>query len=272
MDLRSWNYDRRCNSRAYFMNCIINEKNIHRCLIALKEHFKNQQVDDIAHVDFPKSICYGSEEWLIYMFYSCLLDYGMRSKMYHNNLIQTYESYPDIFNPKYVQEYYSQKEFELFEIIKNNVHPRYPNVALKKWITLSKELSKYDSLLTKIKSFTSFNEIERFIQGINGYGQKTGGLLLRLIYESHICNLNDNVSHIPLDRHDIEISYLNGIIERKNLSAKQIEALSTAYINEGNKLGLAPNVVDKYLWQIGNQFCNHKDCMNCPLSSTCLTK
>ncbi len=35
------------------------------------------------------------------MFYSCLLDYGMRSKIYHKNLVDTYEKYPNIFDPNY---------------------------------------------------------------------------------------------------------------------------------------------------------------------------
>ena len=31
-------------------------------------------------------------------------------------------------------------------IIKNNIHPRYPNVAVQKWINLCIELSKYENL------------------------------------------------------------------------------------------------------------------------------
>ena len=75
-----------------------------------------------------------------------------------------------------------------------------------------------------------------------------------------------------MDRHDIEISYLNGIIKNKELTTKQIAELSTAYISASNKLNINPSVVDKYLWEIGNQYCNKHNCTNCPLVNNCLTK
>lgn len=178
----------------------------------------------------------------------------MRSHNYHNNLINTYHAYPQIFNPKYVIEKFTTNKEELLNIMKNNIHPRYPNVAVDKWLNLSIELSKYDNLLDKIKEFNNFNELNLFIRNIKGYGQKTGGLLLRLIYESNVCNFNDKLGYIPLDRHDIEISYLNKIIDSKKLNNSQIEELSNSYIKSGEKQGIDVNLIDKYLWNIGNDF------------------
>lgn len=178
----------------------------------------------------------------------------MRSHNYHNNLINTYHAYPQIFNPKYVIEKFITNKEELLNIMKNNIHPRYPNVAVDKWLNLSIELSKYDNLLDKIKEFNNFNELNLFIRNIKGYGQKTGGLLLRLIYESNVCNFNDKLGYIPLDRHDIEISYLNKIIDSKKLNNSQIEELSNSYIKSGEKQGIDVNLIDKYLWNIGNDF------------------
>ena len=114
--------------------------------------------------------------------------------------------------------------------------------------------------------------LNNFINTSKSYGQKTGGLLLRLIYESNICVLNDGIQAIPLDRHDIEISYLNGIIKDKELTTKQIVELSTAYIKVSNKLKINPSNVDKYLWEIGNQYCNKHNCTKCPLCDNCKTK
>lgn len=105
------------------------------------------------------------------MFYSCLLDYGMHSKIYHKNLIETYIKYPNIFQPSYVN---GISEVQLRDIIVNNIHPRYPNVAIKKWIVLSNELNKYDSILEHLKTISSFDKLNKFIKNIKGYGQKTG--------------------------------------------------------------------------------------------------
>ena len=123
-----------------------------------------------------------------------------------------------------------------------------------------------------VTKFNSFNDLNAFIRGIKGYGQKTGGLLIRLIYEAHICKFDDKLSYIPLDRHDIEISYLNNIIDSKKLSSKQIEELSSLYIKSGEKLGIDANLVDQYLWNIGNDFCNRKKCTSCPLHDDCKKK
>ena len=50
----------------------------------LNNHFVNKV--GLADVEFPQNISYGTNEYYLYMFYSCLLDYGMRSKIYHKNL------------------------------------------------------------------------------------------------------------------------------------------------------------------------------------------
>lgn len=248
------------------------EKNIDRLVKKMHEYYGSQDSNTLATIDFPKEIKYKSNEWLIYIFYSCLLDYSMRFQNYHNNLINTYHIYPQIFNPKYVIEKFITNKEELLNIMKNYVHPRYPNVAVNKWLNLSKELFKYDNLLDKIKEFNNFNELNLFVRNIKGYGQKTGGLLLRLIYESNVCSFNDKLEYIPLDRHDIEISYLNNIIDSRKLNNIQIEELSYSYIKSGEKQGIDANLIDKYLWNIGNDFCNKKNCTNCPLYRDCKTK
>ncbi len=53
-------------------------------------------------MDLPEKIKYKSNEWLLYIFYSYLLDYGMWSQTYRDNLINTYHKYSQIFNPDHV--------------------------------------------------------------------------------------------------------------------------------------------------------------------------
>lgn len=50
----------------------------------LNNHFADKV--GLANVEFPKKINYRTNEYYLYMFYSCLLDYGMRSKVYHKNI------------------------------------------------------------------------------------------------------------------------------------------------------------------------------------------
>lgn len=253
------------------MSVIVDEKytyiNYDQCLKVVKvlnEHFKDKE--KLADVEFPLNILFGTNEYYLYMFYSCLLDYGMRSKIYHRNLINTYKNYPDIFNPRFVN---SMEETELKDIIVNNIHPRYPNVAIKKWTCLSQKLSEYDNILNYLKSINSFEELNGFIKGLKEYGQKTGGLLIRIISDSNVCNFKDNIESIPIDRHDVEISYLTNIIDSPKISDKDIKILSDTYVRCGKELGINSSDIDKYLWEIGNTFCNKKRCSECPLGNYC---
>lgn len=240
------------------------------CTEKMKTYFQQTALD--ATVEIPSEIKKGSNEHIIYIFYSCLLDYGMRSKIYHSNLINTYNNYKNIFNPKYVIINYSKNNQELLNIIKESIHHRYPNIALKKWLALSKFLyNNYpnEKLQEKILSLNTYEELYKFINNINGYGQKTGGLLVRLIYESHLCNFQDDIQNIPIDRHDIEISYLNDIINHKNLNKEEISMLSKTWIKAAKEKNISPCDIDKYLWSIGNNLCTKKKCDICPLNQNC---
>lgn len=168
----------------------------------------------------------------------------MRSKIYHHNLMDTFMKYPCIFNPNIVNK---MKEDELKNILVSCVHPRYPNVAVKKWRVLSQVLIDYPNLLLYLKSFDSFHGLDRFIKNIPGYGQKTGGLLIRIIYDSGICNFKEDLKTIPIDRHDIEISYFMGIIDSKKLNEKEIRLLSDTYIRIGNELNISASNIDKFM-------------------------
>ncbi|MDE6292952.1 MAG: hypothetical protein K2L98_04650, partial [Bacilli bacterium] len=138
-------------------------------------------------------------------------------------------------------------------------------------IKLSSELVKYEDLKSHISKM-NLEELEKFIKSIGGFGQKTGGLLIRLIVEAKIINYKSDLNFIPIDRHDIEISYLNGIVEKCDLNEQEIRTLSDSLIKCGHDLGIDAGTVDKYLWNVGNAFCNKLDCLNCPLMKNCRTK
>lgn len=248
----------------------MNETAAYKVLELLGQYYKDSS-DNLASVDFPEKLKVGSNEWLVYVFYSCLLDYGTRSKIYHNNLIKTYEMFPQIFSTKDVLNNFGEKRESLLKIMKENIHPRYPNVAVDKWLKLSSELAKYDNLKEHIAKMNLL-ELEGFVKNIGGFGQKTGGLLIRLIVEAEIITSESDLNFIPIDRHDIEISYLNGIVDKKNLNNQEIKRLSDLLIKRGHDLGINASMVDKYLWNVGNSFCNKGDCTNCPLRENCKTK
>lgn len=71
----------------------IGKKNIDKLVQKIHEYYNSKGSNTLVTVDFPEYLEYKSNEGLIYIFYSCLLDYGMRSENYHNNLIKTHQLY-----------------------------------------------------------------------------------------------------------------------------------------------------------------------------------
>ncbi len=186
----------------------------------LNEYYKEET--NLANIEFPKNIKTNSHEYYLYIFYSCLLNYGMRSKTYNQNLNNAYEKEPKLFCPSYIN---SLKESELKKLIINNIHSRCPSVATKKWMELSKQLIQYQDLPNYLKNIKSINELNKIKIKIKGYGQKTGNLLIRMIKDTNICDFKENIEAIPIDRHDIEISYLTGVIDKSKLTDKEIDSL-----------------------------------------------
>ncbi len=238
------------------------------CVLKLKEYFKNMESTSSV-IPIPNNIKLYSEDWVYFIMYSCLLNYGVKSKIYNENIVNTYRDYKWMFNPKNVIK---ESNLDILNVIRESIHHRYPNIATKKWIKLSEKLSTIDNLLDRILNFNSYIELYEFIISLGGYGQKTGGLLLRLFYESGMCKYEDSLPIIPLDRHDIEISYLCGIIDKKKLSNKEIYELSKLWIETSLKYNVDANMIDQYLWHVGAMLCNKKKCLDCPLYSECKSK
>lgn len=65
---------------------VVNENNIDRLIRKMHEYYSSKDSNTLATVDFPNEIEYKSNEWLIYIFYSCLLDYGIRSQKFNKYL------------------------------------------------------------------------------------------------------------------------------------------------------------------------------------------
>lgn len=242
----------------------INYENCIKVVSSLHEYFKDKS--DVANIEFPANIKPLSNEYFLYTFYSCLLNYGMRSKIYNQNLINAYNNCPKLFKPDYV---ITLDEKELKALLVNYVHPRYPSVGTKKWYRLSEELKNYNNLVGYLQNIKSIKELNNFIKDIKGYGQKTGNLLIRMINESKICDFDSDIENIPIDRHDIEISYLTNITNKPKLTENEIKDLSKSYVQASEYLNISPSNVDKYLWEVGASFCNSKKCYTCLINNYC---
>lgn len=258
------------------LNYIINADNAKASLLKMHQYFSEMDITTQATVLLPKGIEHGSEMHFRYLFYSCLLNYGMKSSVLHENLAKLYEQMPSLFSPQYICEIYADNCDSLAEILRSFVHVRYPNQCAKNWCSLSNILHTqyHDNPKELFLGRNTYHDFQSAIFTVKGFGQKTGGLLLRVLIDNDLLNPVDGIAEIPIDRHDIDLCVWLGVVsnitpDEVKKSKKVIELLSKTWVEVSNKLSVSPSLADQYLWIIGSQFCTKNQCGLCPLRDMC---
>lgn len=261
------------------MSYVINTVNAKNSLVRLQQFFSKTSMTSKAEVLLPENIEHGSIEHYRYLFYSCMLNYGMKSSILHENLMKLYEQKPLIFSPKYICKTYENNFDALADILRSYVHVRYPNQCAKNWFFLSQILHEHynDNPKELFVGKNTYHDFQSTILKLKGYGQKTGGLLLRMLIDNGLLSPIDGIADIPIDRHDIDLSIWLGVItgltaEDIKKNKKVIELLSVTWVKVSNELHISPSVTDQYLWLIGSQFCTKDKCSSCPLNNDCSKK
>lgn len=261
------------------MDYMINKENAKKSLIIMNNFFQENKDFKMANIILPSSIKPGSLEHCKYLFYSCMLNYGMKSTVLHENLQLFYEENPCLFDPKYVLNVYKYNICELADLLRSRIHVRYPNQSAKNWINLSEiMLNKYNGNFDEIfLNKQTYLEYQAAIFELDGFGQKTGGLLLRMLIDEGFIKPIDGISEIPIDRHDINLCIWLGVIN--GLTANDIKKskgiigiLSKVWVNVSKEFNISPSITDQYLWIIGSKFCSKYQCNICPLNSLCINK
>lgn len=261
------------------MSVIINIKRAELSLKKMHQYFSEKNISERAQVKLPKSIEKFSPQHYCYLFFNCLANYGMKSSLLHDNLCTLYEHNPELFAPDYIVLTYSNRLLDLAEILKSAVRVRYPNECAKRWFSLS-ELLYFHYNNNPQEMFIDKNRYEEFkcvISQIKGFGQKTGGLLLRMLIDNGMLSPVDGISEIPIDRHDIDLCVWLEVVsnittDEIRKSKKVISELSSTWVEASNNLAISPSITDQYLWIIGSEYCVTKSCDLCPLKEMCNNK
>lgn len=261
------------------MNFEINLTKAINSLKLMHNYFTNKEIENKAQVVLPNVIEHNSSQHFCYLFFSCLLNFGMRSNILHENLCLLYETNSEIFSPQYIVENYSNNYTKLAKLLSSKVHIRYPNECAKRWIALSELLhANFDNNPQNLfVGKNKYNEYKLAISQINGFGQKTGGLLLRMLIDNEMLISSDGIAEIPIDRHDIDLCVWLEVISNISTSEirknkKIVNLLSATWVQASKELSISPSLTDQYLWIIGTQFCVSRNCKSCPLHYVCSRK
>lgn len=242
-------------------------------------YFAHENGKNQAQVILPEGIEKGSQQHYCYLFLSCLLNHGMKSSALHENLRAFYEKKPEVFSPEYVVTAYKDHPSDFADLLRTFLHVRYPNESAKRWIALCENLhiNYHDNPKEMFYKKNKYEELKKVIRSITGMGQKTGGLLLRMLIDQGMVICSDGIREIPIDRHDIDLCVWLGVV--KNITAEEIRKnkkiisrLSAVWVQASEDLAISPSVTDQYLWIIGSQLCTEKQCEDCPVRSMCSKK
>ena len=246
----------------------------------LHSYFRDAQTVKKATIELPNDIEYGSKEHYLYIFYGCLLDYGVKSYYYHQRLKRAYSEFRELFSPDYILENFKNDIEILSKVLSRYLKVRFPIEAAKRWYSLSEVLClKYKcDPRNLIKKATTLNELRNLIIEIRGFGQKTGGLLIRILHENGLLNnINESyIPFIPIDRHDIKISMRLGVIRniKENFSSGRVSnrlptELSKIWVKASILEGVDPAETDRNLWLLGSRLCASNKCYLCPVEGLC---
>ncbi len=247
---------------------------------ALHSYFRDAQTVRKATIELPEDIEYESRDHYLYVFYGCLLDYGVRSYHYHQRLRLAYSEFRELFNPDYILENFENDIEGLSRILSRYLRVRFPTEAAKRWFSLSEVLCrKYDcDPRNLIKEATTLYELRNLVTEIRGFGQKTGGLLIRILYENGLLgNMNnDCMPFIPIDRHDVKVSMRLGIIRglEEDSSSDRVSnrlpaELSKIWVEASVLESIDPAETDRNLWLLGSGLCASNKCYLCPVKGLC---
>lgn len=238
--------------RGYtFMNVVFDIEQAKKCLLSMQRYFSKVCINEKASIPLPQSIVVGSSCHYRYLFYSCLVNYGVRSQKLHKDIICLYNERPCLFSPSYIVENYIGNESLLAEILRREIHVRYPNQCAQNWILLSRTLrDKYHENPQEIfVNGSKYADFKMAIFQLRGFGQKNGGLLLRVLIDEGLLDSTDGIAEIPIDRHDINLSVWLKVISNVSAetivkSKKIINALSSIWVEAANEMRVSPSIVD----------------------------
>lgn len=189
----------------------------------------------------------------LYLFYVIQLDYAVKSQNLYKGATELFQINSLFFTPKYLIKMPRQR---LKTYLENYLKPRYINEAIERYkvnsLRLLQEFQGNPQIIFEISE--SAAEALKLVKSFRGFGPKIGNFFVRTminVFEYSYSDI-DNILP-PVDIHDVNIAYLLGFIESKQVSLKNIKITKTLWNNACKKSGASWLMFDKALWLLGSE-------------------
>ena len=234
---------------------------------SLKQSHGIKTIEDYIPKDFKRDLRKAS----LFVAYTLLCDYFMKSVVLYQNAKRFAEEKPRFFDPIFTKKY-RRKESELAQILKENLSVRFPNEAARRWLDFSQKIiNYYNGNPLEIFELESASEIVKRLREFRGFGHKIGNLYFRIIaglIDKKFLDINE--VYPPIDVHDVRLTYRWGIIsDQERNKVKRVREL---WLNACKDANVNWFHVDRMMWIIGSRFCFQKACDVCPTAEFCNVK
>lgn len=188
-----------------------------------------------------------------FLFYVIQLDYATKSQRLYEGALKLYKDNADFFKPQAILSY---EDSILEEILRNYLHPRYINEAIKRYLLNSQKLiEEYDSDPTNIfKNSSTAKEFLKKVRDFRGFGPKIGNFYVRTMINTFNLDFPDTEDILPpVDVHDVRIAHLLGYIDSDIMSQKNINNVKNIWSKACKEAKESWLVFDKALWLLGSE-------------------
>jgi len=189
----------------------------------------------------------------LWLFYVVQLDYAVRGRVLYPGAIDLFNQAPDFYSPDFIL---SLDDSELFELLTQNLKPRYPNEAVIRYKLNSAMLRDLyqGNPINIFMSTTSAHEVLERIYQFRGMGPKTGNLFFRSMVSFFGFDYDDLESVLPpVDIHDVRIAFYLGFIDTDEMTTQNILKVKELWSNAANEAGVNWMVFDRALWLLGSE-------------------
>jgi len=165
----------------------------------MKEKLKRIFVKLLKKYDRSQELCEDCSKGIWYIFYGSLVDRGQNTFRVWRKIAELYASKPKLFDPQFAKDFDKQQ----LEGILRKLGLRFPAQFARFWISASKQIVGKEKELCKNPNL---------IYKISGFGQKTGGLFIKLACRcGFVC---PEKVLIPIDTNDKRFLCAYGIVQK----------------------------------------------------------
>lgn len=182
-----------------------------------------------------------------YIFYVLQLDYAMKSQILYRGALKLYKTKPNFFTPQFVSKL---SEEALTKYLREYLHPRYINEAVKRYGVNTKQLQKlYDGDPRKIFEGAALcQEVLGQLKSFRGFGPKIGNFFVRTMINTFQYDFKDiDAISPPVDVHDVRIAFLLGYTKTVKMTQNNINFVKNLWRDACVRAGKSWLIFDKAL-------------------------